>query len=260
MAGPAAKQKMGASIGKGFFEETKEKLVANDPQTIGIVVALFIGLLTLVVLFLWSRKKKYGRGILLCGACDSGKTTLFGQLLQGKPVETYTSMKENSGVLTVAGKRPVNLVDVPGHERIRDSVLDQCAASARGIVFVVDSGTISKQIRDTTEFLFNILSRPSIYASRPSLLVACNKQDLGLVKGATAIQGLLEKEMNALRISHTNRLEGTDGDDSGSSVYLGKQGKDFSFQDLGMDVKFVEVSAQDADTLGPVTDWVAANA
>ena len=38
--------------------------------------------------------------------------------------------------------------------------------------------------------------------------MACNKQDLGLVKGATAIQGLLEKEMNALRISHTNRLEG----------------------------------------------------
>ena len=35
-----------------------------------------------------------------------------------------------------------------GHERIRDSVLDQCAASARGIVFVVDSGTISKQIRN----------------------------------------------------------------------------------------------------------------
>ena len=28
MAGPAAKQKMGASIGKGFFEETK--VIYND--------------------------------------------------------------------------------------------------------------------------------------------------------------------------------------------------------------------------------------
>ena len=73
---------------------------------------------------------------------------------------------------------------------------------------MIDSGTVSKQIRDTTEFLFSILSRPAIYAGRPSVLVACNKQDLGLVKGATAIQGLLEKEMNALRVSRSNRLEG----------------------------------------------------
>ncbi len=37
--------------------------------------------------------------ILLCGPCDSGKTTLFSQLLHGKPMETYTSMKVNDGKL-----------------------------------------------------------------------------------------------------------------------------------------------------------------
>jgi hypothetical protein len=31
--------------------------------------------------------------VLFCGTCDSGKTTLFTQLLHGKPMETYTSMK-----------------------------------------------------------------------------------------------------------------------------------------------------------------------
>ena len=35
----------------------------------------------------------YLPGILICGSCDAGKTTLLGQLLQGKPLETYTSMK-----------------------------------------------------------------------------------------------------------------------------------------------------------------------
>ena len=29
--------------GKGFFEETQERLDARDPQTIGILVALLVG-------------------------------------------------------------------------------------------------------------------------------------------------------------------------------------------------------------------------
>ena len=29
--------------GKGFFEETRERLDARDPQTIGILVALLVG-------------------------------------------------------------------------------------------------------------------------------------------------------------------------------------------------------------------------
>lgn len=35
----------------------------------------------------------FSPAVLLCGPCDSGKTTLFSQLLHGKPIETYTSMK-----------------------------------------------------------------------------------------------------------------------------------------------------------------------
>jgi len=241
--------------GKGFFEETKEKLAANDPQTLAIVVALFVGFVTLFLIFFLSKKRKFGRGILLCGTCDSGKTTLLGQLLHDKPIETYTSMKENTGSLALPGKKPVNIVDIPGHERLREAVLDQYAGSARGIVFVVDSNTISKQIRDTTEFLFNILSKPVIYAARPRVMIACNKQDIGLAKGAAAIQGLLEKEMNALRISHSNRLEGTDGEGV-DHVFLGKPGKDFVFQDLNMKVEFTEISAQQNDTLDALKNWI----
>jgi len=247
--------KAGPGAGKGFFEETKEKLIANDPQTLGLIVAAFIGLVTLFLVFFLSKKRKFGRGILICGSCDSGKTTLLGQLLHDKPIETYTSMKENTGVLSLPGKKPVNIVDVPGHERIRENILDQFAGSARGIVFVIDSNTISKQIRDTTEYLFNILSKPVIYAASPRILIACNKQDLGLAKGAAAIQGLLEKELTALRISHSNRLEGTDGEGV-DHVFLGKPGKDFLFQDLSMKVDFAEISAQQTETLDKLKDWI----
>lgn len=250
----AAKDSM-KMAGKGFFEETRERLDARDPQTIGVLVALLVGLVTLVLIFVFSRKRKFGRGILLCGSCDAGKTTLLGQLLQGKPLETYTSMKENSGVLSLEGKKPVNIVDVPGHERIRDQILAKYSGSARGIVYVVDSAAIAKQIRDVTEFLFSILSNPTIHSARPRVVVACNKQDVGLVKGAKVIQSLLEKEINALRASRSNRLEGLDGE-SVDSVYLGKQGKDFTFADLGMKVEFIEISAQQSDTLEPLRAWI----
>lgn len=242
--------------GKGFFAETQERLVARDPQTLSILVAILLGFFTLALVLFLTKKRKFGRGILVCGACDSGKTTLLVQLLQGKPIETYTSMKENTGVLALEGKKPVNIVDVPGHERIRDNILSNYAGSARGIIYVIDSAAISRQFRDVTEFLFSILSNPVIYSARPSVLIACNKQDIGLAKGAKAIQGLLEKEITALRVSQSNLLEGTDGEGV-DHVFLGKPGKDFSFKDIGMHVEFMEISTQQLDTLEPLKQWVS---
>jgi len=37
---------------------------------------------------------------------------------------------------------------------------------ARGIVYVVDSSTLTRQIRDVAEYLFNILTSPRIHAIR----------------------------------------------------------------------------------------------
>eukprot|EP00088_Acartia_fossae_P013644 TRINITY_DN17207_c0_g1_i14.p1 TRINITY_DN17207_c0_g1~~TRINITY_DN17207_c0_g1_i14.p1 ORF type:complete len:258 (-),score=63.94 TRINITY_DN17207_c0_g1_i14:327-1100(-) len=238
-----------------FFQETKEKLESRDPQTVAILVALIVGLVTLALILFISKRRKFGRGILLCGVCDSGKTTLFSQLIQGKPIETYTSLQENTGILSLAGMKPVNLVDIPGHERLRDNILAKYVGSARGIVYVVDSSVVSKQIRDITEFLFNILSNPVVYSARPSVLIACNKQDLGLVKGASVIQTLLEKEINALRVSHSNTLQGTDGEGP-DHVFLGVPGKQFAFSDLACKVTFAEVNTQSNEATEPVTEWI----
>jgi len=129
----------------------------------GILVAILVGFLTLALILLITKRKRFGRGILLCGTCDSGKTTLFSQLMTGKPIESYTSMTENKGLLSMIGYKPITLVDIPGQERLRDNIFNKYVGSARGIVYVIDSSVVSKQIRDITEFLFNILSNPALF-------------------------------------------------------------------------------------------------
>ena len=103
---------------------------------------------------------------MLCGICDSGKTTILSQLIAGKTVQTYTSMQHNKFQFSLENKNPVNLVDVPGNDRVRGQVVDQFSSSARAIVFVVDSNTVSKQIRDVAEYLHFLLTNKNILNNR----------------------------------------------------------------------------------------------
>lgn len=45
----------------------------------------------------------------------------------------------------------LQIVDVPGHERVRDQLFDKYKAGARGIVFILDSVTLQKDVRDVAE-------------------------------------------------------------------------------------------------------------
>ena len=103
-------------------------------------------------------------------------------------------MKENIGVLNVPGngKKPV-VIDLPGHERIRYKCLDKQKDSAMGIIYLLDASTITKGIRDATEFLFRILSDPTIYSNRTPVLVICNKQDMDKAKVTYLKYGFCKK-------------------------------------------------------------------
>ncbi len=46
----------------GFFKEFQDRIVARDPNTIGILVAALLGLVTLVLFLLWTRRRIFGRG------------------------------------------------------------------------------------------------------------------------------------------------------------------------------------------------------
>ena len=81
-------------------------------------------------------------------------------------METYTSMVLNIIPWQVEGRPSINLVDVPGHERIRGSVVEEFSSSARGIMYVVDSNTVAKKVRDVAQFLHSILSNKAVHKNR----------------------------------------------------------------------------------------------
>lgn len=230
----------------------------NDPQ-FPIFVAIAVVLATaFIFLILWYLKKGSRRqAVLICGPCDSGKTLLFSQMLNNTKVETFTSMKENIGVLNVPGngKKPV-VIDLPGHERIRYKCLDKQKDSAMGIIYLLDAATITKGIRDATEFLFRILSDPTIYSNRTPVLVICNKQDMDKAKAAAVIERELAKEIGLLRETHAGNLQGTDGS-TVNQIFLGKRDKDFSFADLKAPVDFCETSVLNEDNLDQVQAWIS---
>merc|ERR1711862_413868 len=78
------------------FEEyaayVEEGIAKQDPTVLGILVAVVVGVLTLLFLiFLQSSNNR--RSVLLLGICDSGKTLLFSRLVHKKFVNTFTSIK-----------------------------------------------------------------------------------------------------------------------------------------------------------------------
>jgi signal recognition particle receptor subunit beta len=92
----------------------------QDPQfPVYVAIAIVaVTILFLLIAFL-SRRGKRRRTLVICGPSDAGKTVLFAQLVYKKPVQTYTSMEENAGILTPGGgdnrsKKPLDIVDVPG--------------------------------------------------------------------------------------------------------------------------------------------------
>lgn len=77
---------------------------------------------------------------------------LFSQILYEELIETFTSITENVGEYSIEGSAKVTqVVDIPGHERLRIRFFDQYKSSAKGVVYVVDSVSVQKDIRDVAE-------------------------------------------------------------------------------------------------------------
>nr|XP_053634963.1 signal recognition particle receptor subunit beta-like [Cherax quadricarinatus] len=220
-----------------------------------VVVAVIIGVVTLVILWRLFRATSKRRAVLLMGLCESGKTQLFSQLCYGTDVISVTSIKESVGEY-VTGKKSLPVYDLPGHERIRFAAFEKVKKLARGIIFVLDSATAQKDVRDVAEFLYTILCDGIVQSKVSRVLVVCNKQDLKLARAAPLIQKTLEKEMNLLRVTSANQLQSV-GEGSNNNSFLGRQGQDFEFSHLGpLKVEFVEAVAKGGENLGSVTSWL----
>nr|CAG4645770.1 EOG090X0C7N [Lynceus sp. MCZ IZ 141354] len=170
-------------------------------------------------------------------------------------METFTSMKENT-IDYFANEKKLKLIDVPGHERVRYKFIDGYKNSAKGIIFMIDSATFTKDLRDVAEFLYILLTDGSLGSKVKSVIVLCNKQDLPLSKGAQLIKSQLEKEMNILRTTKSSQLEGT-SEIANNNTFLGKTGKDFEFSHLNVPVLFEQCNLKSENPdLTSVTSWL----
>ncbi|KAK7579909.1 hypothetical protein V9T40_000538 [Parthenolecanium corni] len=206
------------------------------------IIALVIVFVVFVFWWLLLRKKDRHQRILLMGCSNGGKTALFSQLNFGKSFPTYMSMKENVGQVA-NDKHRVEIVDIPGNERIGKNLFDEYKNNVKGIIFVVDSESVQKEVKDVAEFMFNLLTDPTIRATCKEILVLCNKQDLDSSKGPAVVQMLLEKELSVLRNLKSKQLDSTSQDTGGKKklLFLGHKKKAFEFSQLKpINVTFAE--------------------
>jgi len=199
--------------------------------------------ITLVILFLIKKRKAKRTDILLAGLCDSGKTLLYSFIVSGSHVDTFTSLKENLSFITLK-EASVRLVDLPGHERLRMRFLDIYKKSTKAIVFVIDSSTVQKEIKDVADLLYTLLVDKAL--SAVPVLILCNKQDETMSKGKSVIEQLLEKEINLIRKTRTSQLKSVDNSPD-SSAFLGRADRDFEFSQIQQKILFAESSAKNND-------------
>merc|ERR1719419_2200687 len=156
----------------------------GNPIIIGQLIAILVVLLTIVIFYVRSGSSKRS-GVLLLGLCDAGKTLMYSRLVHGKYLLTHTSIRENYGTYLSRDEKKkgsLQVYDLPGHERLRYQALDHFKAQARAIMFMVDSSTFQKDLKDVAEYLYNVMTEPYIARSHPPILIVCNKADQALAK------------------------------------------------------------------------------
>ncbi|KAL4427612.1 hypothetical protein ABPG75_001701 [Micractinium tetrahymenae] len=241
--------------------------VPGGSSAFTLLVALAAVLLVLALLKVWLSGPG-GSTVLLVGPCDAGKTTLFHQLLEGSThLGTVASMQANvaEGVLASekgvggAAKKPFQLVDIPGHPRVRGQ-MERHAERAAGVVFVVDSVDFMPRKTEAAEQLYEVLSQAALARRRAPVLLACNKQDMGS-KAHTVdfIRKRLEKEIDQLR-STRGALGDVGGGKAGDAPQLGLAGEPFTFESharaRGVKVSAVGVSAVDKGGVAEVEAFI----
>ena len=80
-------------------------------------------------------------------------------------------------------------------------------SSTRGLVFVVNSETVSKEIRDVAELIYQVLTDPIVNSIRPKVLIAANKQDATIAKSGVKVKQLIEQELTIVRKTQTAALK-----------------------------------------------------
>ncbi|CBY30406.1 unnamed protein product [Oikopleura dioica] len=219
------------------------------------IIALVVFLLVVASLcaFFYARPAK-GNDIVFVGLQNAGKTTMVSKLLkQEKDFLTATSIVPNVASYKLEDSKKIQLIDIPGADRLRFNAIQKFKSSVCGIILVINSEKIQKEVRDVAELLFSLLTDEKIHRMNPRLLIAANQQDCAI--SGVKITELLENELTLVRKTQGAALRDTN-DDERVSVYLGKKNSDsFKFSDLPMKVEVHECSGKEGK-LDAIRSWI----
>ncbi|CAH2073980.1 unnamed protein product [Thlaspi arvense] len=197
-----------------------------------------LGLLLLTTMLLLSirlfRRTK-SNTVLLSGLSGGGKTVLFYQLRDGSSHQgTVTSMEPNEGTFVLHSEKakkgnikPVHLVDVPGHSRLRPK-LEEFLPQAAAIVY-----------------LYDILTNANVVKKKIPVLLCCNKTDKLTAHTKEFIRKQMEKEIEKLRASRS----AVSTADIANDFTIGIEGEAFSFSHCYNKVTVAEASGLNGETV-----------
>lgn len=227
-----------------FFNLAMDRLREVPPEQLYVAAAIAIFTTLLLLSFKLLRRAK-SNTIVLTGLSGSGKSVLFYQLRDGSTHQgTVTSMEPNEGTFilhsekTRKGKiKPVHIVDVPGHSRLRPK-LDEYLPQAAGIIFVVDALDFLPNCRAASEYLYDLLTKGSVVRKKIPLLILCNKTDKVTAHTKEFIRRQMEKEIDKLRASRSAISDA----DIANEFTLGVPGEPFSFTQCSNKVTTADAS------------------
>ncbi|KAI8819894.1 signal recognition particle receptor beta subunit-domain-containing protein [Fimicolochytrium jonesii] len=203
------------------------------------LVALVSTAILIVLTFYFLFKKTRGPTrdtVLIAGVSGAGKTVLYTQLRYGKTVETHTSMEKNEGRFVPFGyarkdARPIHIVDLPGHEKLRYQYTEHASLTGR-VIFVIDSTTIAREIRSVAEYLYDILANRFTQHHEIPILMVCNKSDLLMALKPERIQALLEAEIDRLRATRAAEVQSQGDENDHDHEHIGRENEAFKFEHL----------------------------
>ncbi|KAF8701898.1 hypothetical protein HU200_033226 [Digitaria exilis] len=209
-----------------------EGWIHQQPPEQIYVAAAVVAITILLLITVSCLKSSKPNTIVLSGLSGGGKTTLFYQLRDGSAHQgTVTSMEENNDTFVLHSEqerkskvKPVHIVDVPGHARLKPK-LDEVLPKAAGVVFVVDAQDFLSSMQAAAEYLYDILTKATVVKKKVPVLIFCNKTDKVTAHSKEFIKKQLEKEINKLRESRT----AISSADISDEVQLGVPGESFNF-------------------------------
>ncbi|CBY08150.1 unnamed protein product [Oikopleura dioica] len=148
------------------------------------IIALVVFLLVVASLcaFFYARPAR-GNDIIFVGLQNAGKTTMVSKLLkQEKDFLTATSIVPNVASYKLEDSKKIQLIDIPGADRLRFNAIQKFKSSVCGIILVINSEKIQKEVRDVAELLFSLLTDEQIHRMNPRILIAANQQDCAIAK------------------------------------------------------------------------------